>query len=296
MMTVQNRRWAALEDNPHSSLAVVQESLPINLIATPRQDFIYCRPNETIAVVIERTDAPGYDFLPVLGPGAGDETVLGVLEVAQMRNRFPPEGTVHQYMQPLAEQHLIGADASILTFIRDADQHPFRFVVSGHQISGLVTLSDLQRLPVRAALFAMVTHIEMTMADVIRRRFSQPDGWMNLLSKGRAEKVQKKVADAELADTLVDQLLYTEFCDKVTIIAKSWPSSAEGSPENKRFQRDMKNLQDLRDNLAHANDYAATRDAAKGVCECVRKMDDWIKSLTGWEARQTQAEPKVLQE
>src|SRR5262245_47875031 len=50
-------------------------------------------------------------------------------------------------------------------------------------------------------------------------------------------------------------------------------------PTERSFQKDMKDIQNLRDNLAHANDYAATRDAARSVCECVRNIDGWIRFL-----------------
>jgi hypothetical protein len=289
MTTTQAWSRSALGDDAHSALSAFQESLPVHLIATGRPDFKTCLPDEALSEVVERNRADGFDFLPVIGPGTrGGETVAGVLEVAAFISGVAPEKTVRDQMQPLGEEHLIGADASILTFIRDADRHPFRFVVSGREINGLVSVSDLQRLPVRAALFAIVTQLEMTMADVVRRRFSQPDAWMGLLSQGRAEKVRENVARAKAEDTLVDRLLYTEFCDKVTIIDKAWISSVDGSPKKKSFQKDMQDIQNLRDNLAHANDYAATRDAARSVCECVRKMDGWIRSLAEWGAGQPQ--------
>lgn len=279
---------SGLGDNAHSTLSAFQESLPVHLIATGRPDFKTCLPDEALCEVVERNRADGFDFLPVMGPGTqGGETIAGVLEVAAFIRGVAPEQAVSDHMQPLGEEHLIGADASILTFIRDADRHPFRFVVSGREINGLVSVSDLQRLPVRAALFAIVTQLEMTMADVVRRRFFQPDAWIELLSPGRAEKVRENVARAKAEDTLVDRLLYTEFCDKVTIIDKTWPSSGNASLEKKSFLKDMKDVQNLRDNLAHANDYAATRDAARHVCECVREMDAWIKSLDKWGSGQT---------
>src|SRR2546425_6704136 len=219
MTTTQIWSRSALGDDAHNALAAFQESLPVHLIATARPDFKTCLPDEALSEVIERHRADGFDFLPVMGVGMrGGETVAGVLEVAAFTSGAAPEHAVRDHMQALGEEHLIGADASILTFIRDADRHPFRFVVSGRAINGLVTVSDLQRLPVRAALFAIVTQLEMTMADVVRRRFSQPDAWMGLLSQGRAEKVRENVARAKAEDTLADQLLYTEFCDKVTLI------------------------------------------------------------------------------
>ncbi|MBS0184609.1 MAG: hypothetical protein JSS39_19645 [Nitrospira sp.] len=268
-----------LEDDAHSGLSAFQESLPIHLIATGRAHFKTCLPEESLSEVIERNHIDAFDFLPVMGPGTqSGQTVAGILDVASV-SLVAPHQTVRDHMKPLGEEHLIGANASILAFIRDADRHPFRFVVSGCEINGLVSISDLQRLPVRAALFAIVTQLEMTMAEVIRSRFPKLDDWMRLLSQGRAEKVRKKVEQAQKEDTLIDQLLYTEFCDKLTIINEAWRSSANESSDKRSFQTDMKNIQDLRDNLAHANNYAGTRKSAKQVCACVRKMDDWIRWL-----------------
>jgi hypothetical protein len=90
------------------------------------------------------------------------------------------------------EENLIGADASLLTFIRNADRQMCRLVVSGPEMNGLVSLSDLQQLPVRAALFAMVTHLEITMAQAIRREFNQSEDWMDCLSIERKSNLCKK--------------------------------------------------------------------------------------------------------
>ena len=288
--------WVASDASPHVALTRYQESLPVSLIATARAEFISCRPDEAVSDVIERHRANEYDFLPVLGLRAEDDSVVGLLELAHARDAAVPGVTVGQRMQPLGERHLIGADASILAFIRDADRQPFRFVVSGHHIGGLVTLSDLQLLPVRAALFAMVTHLEMSMADGIRTQCPHTDNWLSLLSEERAAKVKEKMKTAKTENTLVDPLLYTEFSDKVTIIKKAWSSFADESKERKKFVQHMKDIQKLRDNLAHANDYAATRDAARGVCQCVRQMDDWSRFLTRSRLRPDGVSPQSSRE
>ena len=67
---------------------------------------------------------------------------------------------------------MIGADASILDFIKEADCRPCRLVVSGTGIIGLVTRSDIQKLPGRAALFALVTGLEISMSEAIDENFS----------------------------------------------------------------------------------------------------------------------------
>jgi hypothetical protein len=262
------------------ALTVFQESIPVLLIATARTAFKTCFPDETLGEVVARNRTDRFDFLPVVSRGApGGETVVGVLEIISLMSGPVPDRTVSAAMEPLGEQHLIGADAGILAFIRDADRRPFRFVVSKHEINGLVTLSDLQQISVRAALFAMVTHFELIMAEVIRRRSGEPELWIGRLSDGRAGGVHEKVAAAKQENTSVDPLLYTEFCDKVTLIAEDWPLPKDGALRKPVFKRDMHGIEDLRNNLAHANDFAATREAARRLCERVRRLDLWTMSL-----------------
>jgi hypothetical protein len=221
-----------------------------------------------------------FDYFPVVecGDTPSRGRIIGLVEVIPFMHGVEPRGLVRDRMRPLSEENLIGADASLLTFIRNADQQMCRLVVSGPEINGLVSLSDLQQLPVRAALFAMVTHLEITMAQAIRREFNQSEDWIDRLSAPRKGKVRKDAAEAKTQDTFVDTLLYTQFCDKVTIVRKSphfcWSKTS--------FDADLGKVQSLRNDLAHANDYAATREAASQVCETVRLMDDWIEKLASW--------------
>ena len=79
-------------------------------------------------------------------------------------------------------------------------------------------------------------------------------------------------------DNFVDDLLFTQFLDKFTIIKLSPRFVAEGE----QFGHDMGETQALRNNLAHATEYAASREAAAKVCDTVRKIEHWIKCLSQW--------------
>lgn len=263
---------------PDSDLEIFQQSIPVRLIATPRRALATCRPDEPLSAVVER-NRDDYDFFPVIeSADEKPEPIVGLIELVPYRDGAQPFGFVREAMQPLSEHNLIGADASILDFIRGADKQRCRLVVAGSRIDGLVSLSDLQKLPVRAALFAMVTRLEIAMADVIRSEFSGSDRWMNRLSGDRQIKVREKISTAKSNDTYVDSLLFTEFGDKATIIRKN----PKIGSDKKSCKREFNRVRELRDHLAHANDYAATPDAACEVCQTVRLMDDWITRLTAW--------------
>ena len=77
-------------------------------------------------------------------------------------------------------------------------------------------------------------------------------------------------ADASISakgDGFVDDLLFTQFCDKRDILIKSFPFSRK-----KKFRCQLKDIEKLRDRLAHANEYAATREDAQKVCEIVQNL------------------------
>ena len=115
---------------------------------------------------------------------------------------------------------MIGGDVSILDFAIDADERPRRLVISGKDIVGLVSLSDLQKLSFRAALFALVTGLELSMTKAIRRSFPTDDDWKSPLNDRRSEKVDSEITLLHRHDNFVGALLFTQFCDKVEILRK----------------------------------------------------------------------------
>src|SRR5258708_24088756 len=271
-------QWAnhSIGNEPHVTIEALQAGLTVNLIATARAAFVTCAMNETLAQVIKDNSQNKFDFLPVTEMADGG--IVGLLEITSNRHSATVDRSVGEAMRPLSEENLIGADASILAFVRDADFSECRLVVSGSQISGLVTLSDLQRLPVRAALFGLVTHLEMLMAEVIRRKFKGTSEWLKCLSAGRQKDLRDELERAQARDGLVDPLLFTQFADKKSILSKS----GHRKTSKRKFDRELGSIQSLRHHLAHANDYAASPETARKTCETVRLLDKWREEFSRW--------------
>jgi hypothetical protein len=266
--------WAGPSAAPAPELMnAFQEGLPVRLISTPRRDLWTCRVDESLAAVVER-NKEGFDYFPVVG---ARDRIIGLLDLVNIDHVAGHRGCVKDLMRPLREDDLIGADAGILRFVKMADRYPCRLVVSGAQIDGLVSLSDVQKFPARVALFALVTHLEMAMADAIRREFKESKSWKERLSDRRRSEVEEKRRVAWKDDNWVSDLLFTGFADKVTIIRKS-----DFGARHENFAGDMARARQLRNHLAHANDYAETRKAAAEVCNIVRKVKYWIEQLSAW--------------
>lgn len=262
-------RWANHDDAGTGDVFhELHAGLTVELISTKRPQLMTCAPHEVLPDVMARNTEP-YDFLPVVVSGDGpQDRIVGLFHAARFFDEKPPAGYIEQHYAPLSEDYLIGADASILNFVVDADDKPCRLVVSGPNIVGLVSLSDLQKLPVRAALFALITGFEIAMFEAIKREYPDDDDWKRHLSEGRRKKIDEQIEQSHEGDGFVDALLFTQFCDKSELLLKSFRL-----PESKTvFRSKLEQIQALRDNLAHANEYAASPDQARHVCAVVRDL------------------------
>ena len=259
--------------------------LTVELIQTPRGDLETCGPQEKAAEVLDRNKAGNgargeiYDYVPV----EDDDEIIGLFRTRR-RDKNPPTAgqVVKTLMDPLSPRNLIGGDGTILDFLREVDDRPYRLVVSGNGISGLVTWSDLQKLPVRTALFGLITGLELEMTRAIRRWPRSGDAWLEDLNLAARKRVDELIQRSRSNDSEVDSLLFTTFWDKVNILRSIddpvvWTGSRR---QNKKQLRKIKDF--LRDPIAHARDYAASREEVKRLQAMIRSLLSLHGQVAEW--------------
>lgn len=168
----------------------VHKNLGVILIATPRNDVRVCHPENSLAQVRSDNTISAFDYLPV--EEVCQNGIVGLLSAKHYANSAP-EGDDHALVRdcmcPLSEADLIGADATIRDFIMRVCRKPL-LVATGEKIRGLVAWSDLQKLPVRAAIFALITGFELTMCEAIGAEFRGDDNWEELLKSSRLKAAE----------------------------------------------------------------------------------------------------------
>lgn len=149
--------------------------------------------------------------------------------------------------------------APIVEVLRSLVEAPRVFVASGDRVWGIVTRGDLQKAPMRMCLFGLISLLEMQLLRLIKVAY--PDGsWQPMISPPRVEGAEKILRDridrnegTELCDCL-------QFADKSTIIAKSESLRLRlGFESRTNTESLLKELERLRDDLAHAQDILAGR-------------------------------------
>ena len=266
--------WARRADVGLPALERVQRGLTVEAIMTPHTRWMSCRRGDNVRELMSRNIAR-YSFLPVLDE---EDRIVGLYRAEDWFDQQPPDQPIDTEFVPFAENLVVGADATIIEFLASAQEQPTKLVVSGHRVAGLVSLSDLQQLPVRAALFTLVTSLEIVMADWIEAQWpADPKSWLDLLSPGRRAKVLKKIEDFKNSDSFVNEVLCTEFTDKCTIIRRQ----AALPPSNTQVEHQFSAILKLRDRLAHASHYAQNPQEAQEVCCVTRRILEIRQHLLG---------------
>lgn len=149
--------------------------------------------------------------------------------------------------------------APLVSVIQSLRNNDAVFVSVFDKVSGIVTRGDLQKAPVRMWLFGLISLVEMQMLRLIRSRYPD-DSWCVLLNEKRIIAAQKILADREKHNLETDLSDCLQWCDKRDIILKDEALLLlSGLEDRKAGERFLRNLEGLRNDLAHAQDIVKGR-------------------------------------
>jgi hypothetical protein len=228
-------------------------------------DLHTCADSDDACRVLDDSNVEIYDQIPVRKNGR----IVGVLE----RRGGTRSGAARDHMRTLENTLLVSAEGPLMSFVRAADASPYRLVVRETEVSGIVTRSDLLKLPVRVLAFAMITHLESLMAEAVRQAGGADDEqWMKYLNQGRREKIFEKQTKLKSGRIDLPLLELTDFCDKRDIVRELRHLDLE-------FERQLKSIEDIRNKLAHAGEYAADDEGVRLFVEHLKNTESWIEKL-----------------
>jgi hypothetical protein len=253
-------RWASqpLKTSANDFLAAVRSEIPVSLIATPRAD-LKCERGCRWKAVEANAALADFDQVPL----TDDEGLR--IEGVFVRGTGRLE---------LREDMFMAADASLLSFLESADQSRFRFLLVDSTVSGMATISDIQKLPVYSVLFSLVVAVEMLLMDWIRKKCREnPDEWLTHLTKSQRGSVEKYWQDALKENLAIDRLSCAAFGQEI-LAAKGM-----GLFDNHDDQRaKLKALEQLRHQVCHATEFAPNLTQALKIPSQVRDAH----SVTLW--------------
>jgi hypothetical protein len=218
------------------------EGFSVMDIAEPLVSFDAETPSEQIRILMEEKD---FDLVGVRRNG---------LVQGYARREDLVSGLCGDHCQPFTVDDLVAETSTLLEVIRSLHINDRCFVTVLDHVGAIVTLSDLEKPPVRMFLFGMITMVEMLMTRIIRQRYPN-DSWKDFLSEARVDKAltlqQERMRRGQVVD-LVDCLQYS---DKGWILTYNEEMRAEFQYESRKQARQAsKEIETLRNNLAHTQE------------------------------------------
>lgn len=246
-----------------AALKATERSFHVRLIGTFGSDLVWAPPDAEAASWLA-DNSPDFDQFPVRD---GDVTV-GLLH----RRSDYGHLRVRDVMDRLCEGLIVAADMPIADLIPQLRDSHARLVLRGVRIDGVVTQSDLLKLPVRMLLFGLITHLEMCLRALVRERAAFPI-WLDRLSPPRRRALRQKLERLKAARLEPDPLEFSNFSDVVDALAHEADLGQD-------FRDAADSIRNLRNEVAHAQTFiTSTADVQRFVArfDLVR---EWIERVS----------------
>jgi hypothetical protein len=227
-------------------------------------DLEVCAPDMHVRSVLKDPKLMDFDHIPV----REGSRIIGMLE----RRPLNDEVAVRDRMRRLDGEMLVSAEEPLPKFLPTLTESKYRLVVQGTRNQGIVTLSDVAKLPVRLLAFTSVAHLEAVVTKVIRTECAVDDEkWLSLLG-GQRTNVEKRLhARRKQNIHLLSPIEVVYLGEKITVVSKLL--------QLKKLEDDQKSITDFRNSLAHDGDFVKECKGVDGLLKRLRLVQDWIERL-----------------
>lgn len=225
----------------------IAEGIKARHLQVPLGDALWFRPEDSAAEALRQLDANHFDNAPVLKDGR----TVGVASRVALSGQSVQ--TVADVLSPLGADLLISGDATVADLLSWLSVAPLLFVVDGHDVTGFVTPGDLNKQPGRAYFFLLLTELEIGLAEIVRRLYrGAPSRPLELLTKGRRNKVFSLYAKAVAADREPDYVAYFNLADLLRVMRRSSEASLLlGIESSASWERTTGAFVQVRDAVVH---------------------------------------------
>ena len=226
-----------------------------------------CNAKEDAVVVKKRMKKLDFDVMGIKDKGI----TYGYVKKSELEN-----GPCKKYENKFHPSELV-AESMPLTYLLPILYDTQRvFVLERNKVNGIVTRGDLQKAPVRMFLFGLITLLEMNLLYLIRIYYPN-ESWIKSIEFKRLEKAKKLQSMRKDRNEAIDLADCLQFCDKRDLILKK-PEIIKniGIKSKKSIKQILESAENLRNNLAHAQDIVKGLSWTK-VIDLAKEIELFIK-------------------
>jgi hypothetical protein len=188
-------------------------------------------------------------------------SALGVRRAGSVVGWVGPDdlagGTLGQSVRAFRPEHVLTETASLDVVLGALAQVEHVFVEWLGEVAGVVTRRDLQKPPLRMWLFGAITVLDTNLTWAIQE-LHPGDAWQSRITSGRLEKATTLRAERQRRGSEHRLLDCLQIKDKADIlVSDAGHLSALGFPSRREADRFARDIEKLRNHLAHAQEFEA---------------------------------------
>ena len=236
------------------SLAGLNEGLRVRHIAA--SPLLTCSITEDVNQASCGSKFEGIDQIPIMD----GKRMVAVWERTSKEKRL------------LDDSLLVSADAPLWDFIHTLHQQRYRLVVDKTNIAGIVTWSDLLKVPVFVLAFSLLAELELAMNRRILEQYKD-DCWIGLLDtqvQGTIASRRRKLEERNLTLPAIEA---ADLWHKAKVLRTKL-----GAGRN--FEAELEKVVKLRNDVDHVKDMVQGDSDLKGFVEHLETAETWLKILS----------------
>jgi len=178
---------------------------------------------------------------------------------------------VGKLMRPLDDSLLVSADAPLWEFIHTVHEQPYRLVVDKTKIAGIVTWSDLLKVPVFVLAFSLLAELELAMNRKILEQY-RDDSWVGLLDAKAQEKIAFRRRKLDEKNLTLPPIEAADLWHKAKVLRAMFATGQD-------FDTDLEKVVKLRNDVDHVKDIVQGDADLKGFVEHLETAESWLRIL-----------------
>jgi len=131
--------------------------------------------------------------------------------------------------------------------------------VDGTAIAGIVTWSDLLKVPVTVLAFSLIAQLELAMSCRIKEEYGDRTSWLDLPEEKEKKQISRRLRTLQRENLVLPELDLADLGHKAKVLGSLL--SAKGD-----FAKDLQNIVILRNNVAHVRDSPTENSNRLNTC------------------------------
>ena len=261
--------------NLESIMVIAEGSLRASDLA--EQDLWFVEPTWTAGQALEQMDREKIDIAPIR-----EEPVQRYVVRDSLRD-IPDQGPVTVAAHAVDVVHLVTGNLGLAEALDLLLERRFLFTIEGGRISGIITPSDIQRVPVSMVVFSLILATEAGLNELIVASYGSEAAWMARLSGPRLNEIEGRFNDRQGRNAETSRLDLLMLEDRLTLVSKSAPLwQALDFKSRRRFDAWAGLLKRTRDALAHGRTVLDVEQDPAEALHLIRRVREFAKQV--WKA------------